>query len=424
MERMSVRVGLWCGTVAVAALSACGRGDAAAIKGPYGREVAQAIPMIEKATGLKFKRQPVVATRTRQQVHDFLEQRFKEDVSDSDITGEEILYRRLGLIPDTLDLRAFELRLLPEQVVGFYDPKTKVLYVVDGAPRDEVGFVVSHELVHALQDQYMNLDSIQSVRGNNDRTLAAQAVIEGQAVLVPIQAAFGPGADLPAGWDRVRDMVRQNKDRMPVFASAPMVLQETLIFPYLSGLEFMHNFEAQRPGQEPYAHMPTSTTQILHDSAYFGSPSEQPLGITFAAPARGSVLYTDNLGEFETRLFLFQHLQDQTEAVRGAAGWQGDRYEVIRTPRGDGIAWLSLWNGTVESAQFGSDMEQVIARRFNSPTAHESELGKSYTVNGRTITLWGGEVGGHAAVLYTDLPAGESASIVKVSAATVAPEAS
>jgi hypothetical protein len=97
---------------------------------------------------------------------------------------------------------------------------------------------------------------------------------------------------------------------------------------------------------------------------------------------------------------------------------------VIRTPRGDGIAWLSLWNGTVESAQFGSDMEQVIARRFNSPTAHESELGKSYTVNGRTITLWGGEVGGHAAVLYTDLPAGESASIVKVSAATVAPEAS
>ena len=184
----------------------------------------------------------------------------------------------------------------------------------------------------------------------------------------------------------------------------------------------MHNFAAQRAGQEPYTAMPTSTTQILHDSAYFGSHPEQPLGITFAAPARGSVLYTDNLGEFETRLFLFQHLQDQTEAVRGAAGWRGDRYEVIRTPHGDGIAWLSLWNGAVESAQFGSDMEQVIARRFASPAAHEGALGKSYTVKGRTITLWGGEVDGHAAVLYTDLPDGESASIVKLSEATIAPE--
>ena len=419
---MIVRLGLWCGTVAVVAFTACGRGDRVTTKGPYATEVAQAVPMIEKATGLKFKRQPVLETRTRQQVHDFLEQRFKDDVSDSVITGEEILYRRLGLIPDTLDLRAFELRLLTEQVVGFYDPRTKVLYVVDGAPSDQVGFVVSHELVHALQDQYMNLDSIQDVRGNNDRTLAAQAVIEGQAVLVPIQAMLGPGADLPAGWDRVRDMVRQNKDKMPVFSSAPMVLQETLIFPYLSGLEFMHNFAAQRAGQEPYTAMPTSTTQILHDSAYFGSHPEQPLGITFAAPARGSVLYTDNLGEFETRLFLFQHLQDQTEAVRGAAGWRGDRYEVIRTPHGDGIAWLSLWNGAVESAQFGSDMEQVIARRFASPVAQESALGKSYRVKGRTITLWGGEVDGHAAVLYTDLPDGESASIVKLSEATIAPE--
>ena len=419
---MIVRLGLWCGSVAVVAFTACGRGDRVTTKGPYATEVAQAVPMIEKATGLKFKRQPVLESRTRQQVHDFLEQRFKDDVSDSVITGEEILYRRLGLIPDTLDLRAFELRLLTEQVVGFYDPRTKVLYVVDGAPSDQVGFVVSHELVHALQDQYMNLDSIQDVRGNNDRTLAAQAVIEGQAVLVPIQAMLGPGADLPAGWDRVRDMVRQNKDKMPVFSSAPMVLQETLIFPYLSGLEFMHNFAAQRAGQEPYTAMPTSTTQILHDSAYFGSHPEQPLGITFAAPARGSVLYTDNLGEFETRLFLFQHLQDQTEAVRGAAGWRGDRYEVIRTPHGDGIAWLSLWNGAVESAQFGSDMEQVIARRFASPAAHEGALGKSYTVKGRTITLWGGEVDGHAAVLYTDLPDGESASIVKLSEATIAPE--
>ena len=55
------------------------------------------------------------------------------------------------------------LELLTEQVVGYYDPATKVLYVVDGAEPAMVNVTVTHELVHALQDQYLNLDSIQKI---------------------------------------------------------------------------------------------------------------------------------------------------------------------------------------------------------------------------------------------------------------------
>jgi hypothetical protein len=379
--------------------------------------------MIEKGTGLKFKRPPVVETRTKEQVRTFLTQRLSDELTADEITGQEIFYRRLGLLPDTLDLRKFLVELLTEQVVGFYDPKTQVLYIVDGAPKDQVGLVISHELVHALQDQYMNLDSIQSARGNNDRSLAAQAVIEGQAMLVPIQAALGPGVGLPGGWDRVRDLIRQNQSQMPIFSSAPFMLKELLIFPYLSGAEFMRRFQAARPGQTPYgANMPISTEQILHDSAYFGAHKEMPIDPIFPAPSAGRVLYSDNMGEFETRLFLFQFLQDQNEAIRTAAGWQGDRYAVIRTPRGDGIVWLTLWDSPVRAAQFGSNVERIVGKRFNPPAARESSAGKTWSVPGRTITLWGGTVAGHPAVMYTDLPAGVGPGIVDVKKVTVREE--
>jgi hypothetical protein len=195
---------------------------------------------------------------------------------------------------------------------------------------------------------------------------------------------------------------------MPIFNSAPFALQETLLFPYLSGAEFMRRFEAQRPGQQPYnENIPTSTEQILHEQSYFGKERDAPTEVKLAEPREGKVLYSDDMGEFETRLFLFQHLQDQNDAVRGAAGWDGDRYMVIRTPRGDGIVWLTVWDSNIDAAEFGSDLEDVMSKRFRSATPRSTTAGKSYSFPNRTITIWGGELDGRNVVLYTDLPSGE-----------------
>ena len=67
-----------------------------------------------------------------------------------------------------------------------------------------------------------------------------------------------------------------------------MVLQETLIFPYLSGAEFMRDFDVHEPGKQPYGDMPTSTQQILHpDQAYFGT-RKVPLAVTLPPPPGGA----------------------------------------------------------------------------------------------------------------------------------------
>ena len=129
-----------------------------------------------------------------------------------------------------------------------------MLYIVDGSPKDPV-LTITHELVHALQDQYISLDSVQKVGGDNDRLSAAQSVFEGQAVYEQISIMLGGiniAINLPGGWDRIRDMIRENQASMPVFAAAPSVIQETLIFPYLSGAEFYRNYKERKPGTVIY----------------------------------------------------------------------------------------------------------------------------------------------------------------------------
>lgn len=383
--------------------------------GPYGKQVGDAVPKIEQAVGLKFKHPPKVETRTKAEVRAFLLKEFSDTAQMREMAGQELAYKRFGLIPDTLNLRKLLVDLLEEQIVGFYDPKTKVLYIVNGSPAEVVSVTVTHELVHALQDQYISLDSIQKIEGDNDRESAAQAVFEGQAVYEQIAVMLGnnnAAFNLPGGWDRVREMIRDNQSSMPIFASAPPLIQETLIFPYLSGAEFIRNYIERRRGSVVYNDMPTSTEQILHPTAFFLN-RDAPTEISFGKLSNASTLYQNDLGEFETRLLLFQFLQNQDDAVRGAMGWDGDRYAVVNTPKGQGIVWLSIWDSPTDAGEFYDLLGDAMTKRFAVKAATGATGSKTYSANGRTIQITTLEVGGRPAVSYVDVPAGASTAIIQ-----------
>jgi hypothetical protein len=402
-------------------LSACER-PKPKYEGPYAAEVSEAIPMIEKAVGLSFKTPPKVETRSKEQVREFVTKQFTDSVAVRDIAGQEAAYKRLGMIPDTLKLQAFLTSLLEEQIVGYYDPHTKVLYVVDGAPKETVGLTITHELVHALQDQYISLDSVQKIRGDNDRFSAAQAVFEGQAVYEQISIMLGGtniAINLPGGWDRIREMIRENQASMPIFAAAPKVIQETLIFPYLSGAEFYRNYRERKPGSVIYKDMPVSTEQIIHPAAFFLT-RDNPTRVTLGTLSNATKQYENDLGEFETRLFLFQQLNDQNEAVRGATGWDGDRYAVVNTPQGQGIVWLTVWDSSVEAGEFFHLAGQTVEKRYSTKSGKGStDLVKKYSGAGRTLQVSTMEIQGRPVVIYVDIPAGADPNIVNSAQVTL-----
>lgn len=385
-------------------------------KDPVADKVANAIPRLEAASGLKFKTPPKFEARTKDEVRQFLERRFMTDMPDEEISGSERSYKRLGLLPDTLNLRKFMLALLTEQIVGYYDPTAKVLYIVQGASDEMVAVTVSHELVHALQDQYLNLDSLQKVRRHNDRQVAAQAVVEGQATFEQLSSMLGGGtmvANLPGGWERVRSVIRENNASMPIFSGAPMLIQETLLFPYLSGAEFIRAFKEKSTGKTPFESMPVSTEQVMHDDRFFLN-RDDPTIVTLPPPP-GKVIYENDLGEFETRLFLFEHLKDRDAAYRGAAGWDGDRYVLFESGKGEGLAWVSVWDTSVDAAEFFDLMDTAILKRFGPVRPSQaSQNTRVYSARGRTVAVTATDIDGRPVILYVDVPAGASIDVFDI----------
>ena len=299
--------------------------------------VRRMMPAVERATGLAFKRQPAVLRRTRAQVRDYVIRKFDHDLPPAELAGAQAAYRLFGLIPDTLDLRRTMIDLLTEQVAGYFDPDSDALYLPTDIDPGQARLVISHELVHALQDQYLNLDSLVELKRQNDRRTAAQAVLEGQATLAQILVLMPEQQveSLPDFW-ALRTALGRQAQQMPAFANAPLWLRESLLFPYLGGAEFVRWFARRYPGKQPYgALMPVSTEQILHPARY--AAGDRPVAIAFAAPpppGDGAVRYEDGLGEFEIRLLLEQYLGGDSAVDTLAAGWNGDRYRVIAAPEG------------------------------------------------------------------------------------------
>jgi hypothetical protein len=411
---MKCRTALLLG-LALVAMAGCGRRNGKYGQGPYGDLVMDAVPKVERAMGVKFKTPPKFSVLSRAQVRDFLLKKFEEETPTAELAGQEAAYKAFGLIPDTLDMRQFLVKLLTEQIVGYYDPDTKELYVVKDAPHDLASVTVTHELVHALQDQYVNLDSLQRATGDNDRQMAAQAVIEGEATYEQMSIMTG-GQDLatllPGGWDKVRDLIRQSQKSQPVFASAPLAIQEDLLFPYLSGAQFIKWFKEHYPDKLPLTDMPVSTTQVLHQEAFFDSVRQVPVRVVLPR-TRGTTIYENDLGEFETRLFIYQHTQDLALATNAAEGWAGDRYRILKEPGGTAVAWVSVWRSVVDAAQFAEALQEVVYRRYRTPNPTLTYTGeRTYHGSSRTVSVTPLTVDGRHVVVYVDVPKGTTTSLL------------
>lgn len=311
-------------------------------------------PAVERATGLAFRGPTRSAMRSREELREFLLRKLGQEFPPDRQEGVEAVYRLLGLVPDSLDLKAFLLELFSEQVAGFYDPETSTLYGMRGAePTASLRFVLAHELVHALQHQYLPVDSIMRRQNDADQQTAAHAVLEGHATIASLLAFLPDKSALrqPGFWELAREQVRTGAASMAVFSRAPLVFREGMIFPYLNGAEFMRWWDSARTGRPlpTVAELPRSTEQILHPDRY--ARGDAPVPVRFADDAEAP-LFEDTLGELEIQI-LATVLRGGGEVVTGAVlGWGGDRFRVYRTPVGPALVWYTVWDDEVSGERF------------------------------------------------------------------------
>jgi hypothetical protein len=361
------------------------------------------LPRIERLSGLDRLEPLRMRRQDRASAAAYIEARLDSEMPPERMDGIRRTYAALGLLPDTLDLRALLLDLYTEQVVGYYDPRTTTLYVLEGEDAAALRPVLTHELVHALQDQHTNLDSLVAFERGSDRQAAAHAALEGHAMLVMFAVLAEEAArrqvdpaDLPNPADELGPALAAQNEQFPVFRRAPPIIRETLLFPYMRGSDFVyHLWQAVRGAQRYPAPldtlMPQSTAQVLRPVERFVQQRSDPVELRFELPAGTVPLYENTFGELETSIFLATHLGDAARA--SARGWAGDRYVLLTGPDGDVLHWVSVWESEPDAARFADAAGRAAARR---PHRH--------------VEVRRDSVDGHAAVRIIDAAAAGAAA--------------
>src|SRR5262249_26214961 len=138
-----------------------------------------------------------------------------EDQTPEEFRGQELAMKALGLIPRDMNYKEVYIKAYIEEIAGFYDPKTRTMHLIkepevppekrkkpgllerllgktDGFDKEQNKSVIAHELTHALADQHYDLYAMQkAIKADDDRTLALQALIEGEAMLTMMGAQMG-----------------------------------------------------------------------------------------------------------------------------------------------------------------------------------------------------------------------------------------
>lgn len=306
--------------------------------------VTTLMPAVAQATGLEFTSTPRAAIRSRDEVRTYLLAKLGAELPAERLDGIVSAYRLLGLIPDTLDIASLFVDLYTEQVAGYYEPDSSMLFAVSGADALTLRATLAHELVHALQHQYLPLDSILHDRADADRLAAAQAVLEGQATLVMFQVLAPEGGFLEddGAWSNFRNLLTAPQAELAVFNSAPLVIRTGMIFPYLEGATFMRWFRNNRGSEQPFgASMPVSTEQILHPARY--QQGDAPVALAFADDS-ADVIHEDTFGEYEALVLRSALAGIDAIATDLPLGWDGDRMRVYSSPGGPALVWHTVFD--------------------------------------------------------------------------------
>ena len=322
-------------------------------------------------------------------VRDWLTKANAAQTNHAALANETKLFVHLGLLPAGSDLEQMELDLQAGQVVGFYDPESKGLYVLSDSggvgPVEKMTF--SHEYTHALQDQVFGLDKLAiDAPDQGDRDFARTALVEGDATLA-MTLWSTKNMSLPDLLAVVGDS--SSAAQTDQLAKAPTILRESLMFPYLDGLAFVqsiYDMGGWAAVDQLYANPPGSTSQILHPDLYTKKVKPVAVSVPAVPVSLGSgweLTMQDTLGELQLRIWLEGENPSSaatTAAASATSAWAGDRVALYEGPNG---AWAvvlkTTWRSAAGAQAFGTQADKIL-RGLPNPSRICTALGNGSIV--------------------------------------------
>ena len=362
---------------------------------------------IEQIRGLSFKKPVRVESQSVEKFGDYVSRELDKEVPESIRKHYGTIVRTLGLYrgPPIDDFSSMMLTVMTSQVGAYYDPEKQSFFVVmSGLPELMQGVMYSHELYHALQDQYFGLVRYMDMGSkggagtqNGDSKLARSAVVEGEATYMMSLWMMQKMANKPPtremmervitmqanmGVDQLREALKQPQvakvvgtDMQSAVDAAdkiPSFIMDSMMAVDLKGASFVFAVHEQGwPAVEKLytEYPPQSTEHILHPEKWLAREAptafEWPPLEKIAVLKDWELLDDDVLGEFQWRI-VFREQGFAAEAESAAAGWDGDRYAVFK--RKDSKATLLLlrtrWDSEKEAKEFYNVYWRVLEAKY------------------------------------------------------------
>jgi hypothetical protein len=364
------------------------------------RSVDDLIKFASDDTGLPIHHEVKRTLTTRAEVEKYMTEKFAEDEDSKRMQRGEIVLKKFGLLDRDFNLKPFMLELLKEQIAGYYDSKTKTVYMLDWIDPDTQKQVLVHELTHALQDQHTDLekwndqtpaDPSHNVGEDNDHLArdemdtARTAALEGQAMAVFVDYSLKPsGRSLvknPELLDQLESQMQSSEDS-PVLARAPLLLSESLLFPYKDGLSFEQDVWMDKGKQAAFAGVldrpPSSSWEVINPRVYEQSKQSPILVLPDIHPLLNKLYKPYDIGQVgQLDLRILAQIfggeaaaRELTPAWDGGIYWAGQKLSAktaAEQASTDSVAllYLSAWKSGASARIFARMYGEEVGRKYS-----------------------------------------------------------
>jgi len=407
------------------------------------RSVDEILKFASKDTKLPIKHPVKRELAGREQVRKFVETHMQEDKDTQRLERSEASMKKFGLLPLDFDLGKFLVDLLEDQAAGYYDPKTKTVYLLDWVAAEAQRPVLAHELTHALQDQNFGLDQWLQVRddqrdnpdnldaGPDEEQAARQAVSEGQGMAVMMDYVLEPSgqtlADMPAMGEIFKQQTMERVSDSPVLASAPMYLREMVIFPYTYGLTFLEDLLTHGGKEMAFAgafkNPPQDTREIMEPDSYLDGHHVDPVRLPKLAGVlkKNYVGYDSGaVGEFDVYILLKQFsgpelAQKLSPAWRGGIYYLGRRKDAklpksgAAVPLSDlALLYVSNWATPEDAGYFAKAYSLWLPKKYKSVTPVAEQKGRAWNTEQGPVSI---EVSGNRVLVMESFDPATAAAV-------------
>jgi len=316
------------------------------------RVVARTMARVEKLRGLEFESRVPVEVISREE---YRKQR-GEGASDPNSTfnrWNDQVWEAILVVDEDASVSQTLDTVFGSSVQGYYSPSKEEIVVVSESETPTIDrTTLSHELVHALQDQHFGLGRSPETQ---DAQLAEDGLVEGDANYV--ERSY---EDRCAGsWSCLERPERGGGGG----GSFNQGLFTTVFAPYASGPDFVGDLKERGDWaavNDAYEQYPTSMEQVIHPERY---PDDQPTRVS--VPDRSGAAWErfdvdpeyDTVGE--ASIYAMFRANDQLGdhdrydyAHPYSTGWDGDRVVPYRNDGAYGYVWKSTWDSPAEAREF------------------------------------------------------------------------